>query len=183
MRQFSYARAESVEDAYRTLSGTAGARYLGGGTNLVDLMKLGVEAPPLLVDVSRLPLAEISEDPDGSVRIGAAVSNSELAAHPLIRRRYPAISQAVLAGASGQLRNLATVGGNLMQQTRCSYFMDASKPCNRRQPGTGCPARTGEHHNHAILGASEHCIATSPSDLAVPLTAFDAQLIVPPGRC
>ncbi|MEO6702457.1 MAG: xanthine dehydrogenase family protein subunit M [Jatrophihabitantaceae bacterium] len=178
MKQFGYARAESVEQALNTLTSTSSARYLGGGTNLIDLMKLGVLSPDLLVDVRALPLDQITEQPDGSVRIGAAVTNSDLAVDPLIRQRFPAVSQAVLAGASGQLRNVATVGGNLMQQTRCSYFMDVSKPCNRRAPGTGCPARTGEHHNHAILGASEHCIATSPSDLAVPLAAFDAQLVL-----
>ncbi|MGI8665550.1 MAG: FAD binding domain-containing protein [Jatrophihabitans sp.] len=181
MRQFGYVRAADVEGALTSLAGTPEARYLGGGTNLVDLMKLGVETPSLLVDVSALPLAEITETADGSVRIGAAVRNSDLAAHPAIRRGFPAVAEAVLAGASGQLRNLATVGGNLMQRTRCSYFMDVSKPCNKRQPGTGCPARTGEHHNHAILGASEHCVATSPSDLAVALAAFDAQLLIRQG--
>lgn len=175
MRAFSYRTAETVEHAIDLLAEHDGrARVVAGGTNLVDLMKLDVEHPTVLVDVSRLPLDEVTGTDDGGVRIGATVRNSELAAHPLIRQGFPAVTQAIVAGASGQLRNLATVGGNLLQRTRCGYFTDATKPCNKRVPGAGCPAREGEHRNHAILGASEHCIATNPSDFAVPLAAFDA---------
>lgn len=137
-------------------------------------MKTGVERPAHLVDVRELPLDDIEVTADGGLRIGATVTNSDLAAHSEVRRRYPALSQAVLAGASGQLRNMATVGGNLLQRTRCGYFTDVTKPCNKRVPGSGCPAIEGEHHNHAILGASEHCVATHPSDMGVALTAFDA---------
>ncbi|SPL88058.1 Periplasmic aromatic aldehyde oxidoreductase, FAD binding subunit YagS [[Actinomadura] parvosata subsp. kistnae] len=172
MKEFAYRRARDVRDAL--LAGDGGARYLGGGTNLVDLMKCGVEAPDKLVDVRFLPLAGIREAPDGGLVIGATATNSDTAAHPEVRRRYPALSQAVLAGASGQLRNMATVGGNLLQRTRCGYFADPSQPCNKRLPGSGCPAIAGEHHNHAVLGRSRHCAATHPSDLAVALAAYDA---------
>ena len=178
MKQFGYARADDVAGAVALVSARPGARYLGGGTNLVDLMKLGVERPDLLVDVSGLALGEIAENADGGVHIGASVRNSDAAAHPLIRSRYPALTQAIVAGASGQLRNLATTGGNLVQRTRCVYFTDPSKPCNKREPGSGCPARAGEHHNLAVLGASAHCIATHPSDMAVALTALDARVHV-----
>nr|WP_237541635.1 xanthine dehydrogenase family protein subunit M [Streptomyces sp. SID4936] len=150
------------------------ARFLGGGTNLVDLMKAGVERPALLVDVRELPLDQVDFTPGDGLRIGATVTNSDLAAHPDVRRHYPALAQAVLAGASGQLRNMATVGGNLLQRTRCGYFTDITKACNKRSPGSGCPAIDGEHHNHAILDASEHCIAVHASDMAVALAAFDA---------
>ena len=155
-----------------------GAVFLGGGTNLVDLMKLGVETPDLLVDVTRLPMGRIEPTPAGGLRIGAGVRNSDLAVDPRVRAEYPVLSQALLAGASGQLRNMATVGGNLLQRTRCLYFQDVTKPCNKRQPGSGCPARTGDHRNLAILGASEHCIATHPSDMAVALAALDATVHV-----
>jgi xanthine dehydrogenase YagS FAD-binding subunit len=148
-------------------------RFLAGGTNLVDLMRLEVETPDVLVDVSRLPYDTI-ETRNGGLRIGAGVRNSDLAADPLVRTRYPALAHAVLAGASGQLRNMATTGGNLLQRTRCAYFQDVTKPCNKREPGTGCPAREGEHRNLAIIGHSEHCVATHPSDMAVALCAFDA---------
>ncbi|MCX4231390.1 FAD binding domain-containing protein [Streptomyces ortus] len=174
MKEFGYQRALDVSGALALLDADPDARFLGGGTNLVDLMKTGVERPGRLVDVRELPLDRIEPTEDGGLRIGATVSNSDLAAHPDVRRRYPALTQAVLAGASGQLRNMATVGGNLLQRTRCGYFTDVTKPCNKRDPGSGCPAIQGEHHNHAILGASEHCVATHPSDLAVALTAFDA---------
>lgn len=174
MREFSYRRALDVPGAVALLAEDPGARPLGGGTNLVDLMKAGVERPTLLLDVQELPLGDVVFTPDGGLRIGATVTNSDLAAHLDVRRHYPALAQAVLSGASGQLRNMATVGGNLLQRTRCGYFGDLSKPCNKRTPGSGCPARTGEHHNHAILGASEHCVATHPSDMAVALAAFDA---------
>jgi xanthine dehydrogenase YagS FAD-binding subunit len=148
--------------------------FLGGGTNLVDLMKLGVAKPDLLVDVAHLPYDRVELLPDGGIRIGAAVRNSDLAADRTIRTRYPVLAQALLAGASGQLRNLATTGGNLLQRTRCVYFQDVSKPCNKREPGSGCPAREGYHRTLAILGASEACIATHPSDMAVALVALDA---------
>ncbi|GAB2330889.1 xanthine dehydrogenase family protein subunit M [Streptomyces griseoincarnatus] len=174
MREFDYRRADDVTGAVALLDADPDACYLGGGTNLVDLMKNGVEAPARLVDVRSLPLDRIETGDDGSVRVGATVTNSDLAAHPLIRDRYPALTQAVLAGASGQLRNMATVGGNLLQRTRCGYFSDINRPCNKREPGSGCPAVEGEHHNHAVLGASEHCVAVHPSDMGVALTAFDA---------
>ncbi|MEU1870433.1 xanthine dehydrogenase YagS FAD-binding subunit [Streptomyces ambofaciens] len=174
MREFAYQRADDVSGAVALLAADPDARFLGGGTNLVDLMKTGVERPARLVDVRELPLDGIEETADGGLRIGATVTNSDLAAHPEVRRRYPALAQAVLAGASGQLRNMATVGGNLLQRTRCGYFTDLSKPCNKRSPGSGCSALTGEHHNHAVLGASDHCVAVHPSDMGVALTAFDA---------
>jgi xanthine dehydrogenase YagS FAD-binding subunit len=174
MREFGYQRVFDVSGAVALLDADPDARFLGGGTNLVDLMKTGVERPARLVDVRELPLDTVELTRDGSLRIGATVTNSDLAAHPEVRRRYPALTQAVLAGASGQLRNMATVGGNLLQRTRCGYFADVTKPCNKRVPGSGCPAIQGEHHNHAILGASDHCVATHPSDMGVALTAFDA---------
>ncbi|HEY0640789.1 MAG TPA: FAD binding domain-containing protein, partial [Pseudonocardiaceae bacterium] len=173
MREFEYTVAEDVAGAVALVAAREDARFLGGGTNLVDLMKLGVERPGLLVDVTALPLSTVARTADGGLRIGAMVRNSDLAAHPEVRRRYPVISRAVLAGASGQLRNVATVGGNLMQRTRCRYFVDVTKPCNRRAPGSGCPARHGEHRNLAILGGSAHCVATHPSDLLVALVALD----------
>ncbi len=173
MRPFRYERAADEGGAVAAVA-EPGAKFLGGGTNLVDLMRLGVETPSVLVDVTRLPLDRIEPLDDGGLRIGAGVRNSDLAADPRIRDRYPALAEAVLAGASGQLRNLATTGGNLMQRTRCPYFQDVTTPCNKREPGTGCPAREGEHTNLAILGHSEHCVATNPSDMAVPLAAFDA---------
>ncbi|MER6984585.1 FAD binding domain-containing protein, partial [Streptomyces carpinensis] len=176
MKPFGYVRAGSVEEAAEAFAAHRGARYLAGGTNLVDLMKLGVERPAVLVDVTRLPLDGVEELPDGSLRVGATVRNSDLAAHPVVRDRYPALSQALLAGASGQLRNAATTGGNLLQRTRCPYFQDLSKPCNKREPGSGCGAREGVHRDHAVLGYSEQCIATNPSDMAVALAALDARV-------
>ncbi|MFE3554888.1 FAD binding domain-containing protein [Streptomyces sp. NPDC059193] len=174
MREFGYRRALDVAGAVALLEADPDARFLGGGTNLVDLMKTGVERPAQLVDVRELPLQHIEPTPEGGLRIGATVTNSDLAAHPEVRRRYPALAQAVLAGASGQLRNMATVGGNLLQRTRCGYFADVTQPCNKRSPGSGCPALAGEHHNAAILGASDRCVAVHPSDMGVALTAFDA---------
>ncbi len=143
MREFGYQRAFDVSGAVALLDADPDARFLGGGTNLVDLMKTGVERPARLVDVRELPLDTVESTEDGGLRIGATVTNSDLAAHPEVRRRYPALTQAVLAGASGQLRNMATVGGNLLQRTRCGYFADVTKPCNKRVPGSGCPAITG----------------------------------------
>jgi xanthine dehydrogenase YagS FAD-binding subunit len=178
MTPFAYRRATSVDDAVR-LGLAPGAHFLGGGTNLIDLAKGGVVQPTLLVDVSRLPLAEVAEAPDGGVRIGAMVRNSDLANHPLIRTRHPLLSQALLAGASPQLRNMATVGGNLLQRTRCGYFYDTGfEHCNKRAPGTGCGALDGINRNHAILGASPACIATHPSDMCVALAALRAQVRV-----
>ncbi len=176
MREFDYRRADDVTGAVALLGADPDARYLGGGTNLVDLMKTGVERPARLVDVRSLPLDRIEPADDGGLRVGATVTNSDLAAHPAVRERYPALAQAVLAGASGQLRNMATVGGNLLQRTRCGYFADVTRPCNKREPGSGCPAVGGENHNHAVLGASEHCVAVHPSDMGVALTALDASV-------
>lgn len=174
MREFAYLRPTDPAEAVRLLAGGPGARYLAGGTNLVDLMKLGVERPRLLVDLARLPLGGVTPTEGGGLRIGALVPNADLAADPRVRTAYPMLSQALLAGASGQLRNRATTAGNLLQRTRCLYFQDTTKPCNKRRPGTGCPAREGVHRDLAVLGTSEHCIATHPSDLAVALAALDA---------
>jgi len=175
VRPFAYERPASAAEAVAAVAAHDGrAAFLGGGTNLVDLMKLGVAEPAVLVDVTRLPHGEIAETGDGGLRIGAAVRNSDLAAHAAVRERYPVLAQAILAGASGQVRNAATVGGNLLQRTRCPYFQDISKPCNKRRPGSGCPARTGHHRDLAVLGHSEHCVATHPSDMAVALAALDA---------
>jgi xanthine dehydrogenase YagS FAD-binding subunit len=178
MRDFVYERAADVASAVASVTARPDAAFLGGGTNLVDHMKLGVSRPGLLVDVSRLPLKSVEEQADGRVRVGAGVRNSELAADPLIRDRYPVLSRALLAGASPQLRNLATVGGNLLQRTRCVYFQDVTTPCNKREPGSGCSAVAGYTRYHAVLGASEHCVATHPSDMAVALTALDALIEV-----
>ena len=181
MRPFTYERATDAKGAIAAVSGAERggyARYLAGGTNLVDLMKLEVETPARLIDVNHLGLDVIEERPDGRLLVGAGVRNSVLAAHPAVRERWPALAQALLAGASGQLRNLATVGGNLLQRTRCAYFQDVSKPCNKREPGSGCPARNGDHRNLAILGHSPECVATHPSDMAVALAAFGARVHV-----
>ena len=178
MNPFAYERATDAASAIASVSSYPTAMFLGGGTNLVDHMRLGVANPDLLVDITRLPLDRIEELPDGSIRIGANVRNSDLAAHRLIRARYPMLSQALLAGASGQLRNLATTGGNLLQRTRCVYFQDVTTPCNKRAPGTGCSAIGGYTRYHAILGASEQCVAVHPSDMAVALAALDAIVIV-----
>ncbi|WP_329225390.1 xanthine dehydrogenase family protein subunit M [Streptomyces sp. NBC_01460] len=184
MKPFAYLRPGSVAEAVRAVAGHPGSRFLGGGTNLVDLMKLGVESPALLIDVSRLSLDRVARTDDGGLRIGATVRNSDLAAHPDVRSDYPALTQALLAGASGQLRNTATTGGNLLQRTRCPYFQDVSKPCNKRIPGSGCPAREGVHRDLAVLGHSQDCVATNPSDMAVALAALDAtvQLHGPEGE-
>jgi xanthine dehydrogenase YagS FAD-binding subunit len=176
VKPFRYERAEDISGAVATLARERTGEFLAGGTNLVDLMKLEVMQPDVLVDVRCLTSAEIEDLPDGRLRIGAAVTNSELAADLRIRSRYPVLSQAVLSGASGQLRNLATTGGNLLQRTRCAYFYDTTTPCNKRKPGTGCSALEGCNADHAILGASEHCVATHPSDMAVAMTALDAKV-------
>jgi xanthine dehydrogenase YagS FAD-binding subunit len=178
MRPFAYERAPDAAGAVAALAGAPESRFLGGGTNLVDLMRLGVETPDRLVDVSRLTHDRIQPLDGGGLRIGAAVRNSDVAHDPAVRERYPLLSEALLAGASGQLRNLATVGGNLLQRTRCAYFQDVSKPCNKRRPGSGCPAREGDHRNLAVLGHSEACVATHPSDMAVALAAIGAGVLV-----
>ena len=174
MHPFSFSAAESADAALRLAADDPRARYLAGGTTLVDLMKLDVEQPTQLIDITALPLADVTTLPNGALRVGAMVRNSDLAHNEEVRRRYPMLSQALLAGASGQLRNMATTGGNLLQRTRCPYFRDTAMPCNKREPGTGCSALHGENRGHAILGTSEACIATHPSDMAVALVALDA---------
>lgn len=173
MKPFSYVVAQDVDTALRTMAVEPNAKFLGGGTNLVDLMRRNIERPDTVVDITRLPLNGVDELADGSIRIGALVRNTTLAAHPLIRARYPLLSQAILHGASAQLRNVATVGGNLLQRTRCLYFEDRTSPCNKREPGTGCGAIGGFTRDHGILGVSGNCIATHPSDMAVALAALD----------
>jgi xanthine dehydrogenase YagS FAD-binding subunit len=172
MRAFTYTRAQDARGA--VAHSGPGTAYLGGGTNLVDLMRLGVAVPDQLIDVSHLPYDQVRPTPDGGLRIGATVRNADLAAHALVRAHYPMLARALLSGASGQIRNMATVGGNLLQRTRCAYFQDISMPCNKRLPGSGCPAVDGDHENLAILGHSAgdelECVATHPSDLAVAMT-------------
>ncbi|GAA5192734.1 xanthine dehydrogenase family protein subunit M [Rugosimonospora acidiphila] len=174
MRPFRYERADDVAGAVALLARAPQGAFLGGGTNLVDLMRLDVARPDVLVDVRRLTSDQVEELPDGGVRIGAAVPNSDLAANTMIRTRYPMLSAALLAGASGQLRNLATSGGNLLQRTRCVYFQNVTTACNKRQPGSGCSAIEGHHRDLAILGSSPACVATHPSDMAVAMVALDA---------
>jgi xanthine dehydrogenase YagS FAD-binding subunit len=171
---FQYARASDVADAVRQMAADPDAKFIAGGTNLIDLMKEDVERPSRLIDISRLPLKAVEETASGGVRIGALVPNSDLAYHPLIEQRYPLLASAILAGASQQLRNMATTGGNLLQRTRCYYFYDTATPCNKREPGSGCSAIDGVNRIHAIIGASESCIATNPSDMCVALAALDA---------
>jgi xanthine dehydrogenase YagS FAD-binding subunit len=154
----------------------AGVRFMGGGTTLIDLMKLRVETPDRVLDINRLPLDQIEPMPDGGLKIGATVRNSDLAYYPDVQLRYPVLSQAILNGASAQIRNMATVAGNLLQRTRCVYFRDTAMPCNKREPGSGCPAITGSNRTLAILGASDHCIATNPSDMCVALAALEATI-------
>lgn len=179
MIPFAYERVSNARSAAGVLGSDPHAKVVAGGTNLVDLMKAGVERPRRLVDISRVPgLDHIEELPDGGLRIGALVRNSDLAADERVRTRYPVLAQALLSGASGQLRNVATTGGNLMQRTRCYYFYDPEMPCNKRQPGTGCSAIGGHNRDHAILGASENCIATNPSDMAVAMAALEAEIVI-----
>lgn len=178
MNPFRYQRADDVEHALQ-LARQPGTRFIAGGTNLLDLIKAGIEQPAQLIDISRLPIATIRELPDGGLRIGATVSNTDAANHELVRARYPLLQAALLSGASPQLRNMATVGGNLLQRTRCHYFYDTGfAACNKREPGSGCAARDGINRIHAILGASEHCIAVNPSDMSVALAALDADVVV-----
>jgi xanthine dehydrogenase YagS FAD-binding subunit len=174
MRPLSYARAESVNEAVAIVSADPASAFLAGGTTEVDLVRLGVAHPDLLVDINELPLAEIEELEGGGLRIGALARMSDVARAPSVMERYPAVSEALLLGASEQLRNMASMGGNLCQRVRCPYFRDNVSPCNKREPGTGCSALEGLNRGHAILGTSEYCIATHPSDLAVALVAFDA---------
>ena len=177
MNNFEYARATDVADAVRRITADAGARFVAGGTNLIDLMKEGVARPSRLIDITHLPLDRVEDTAEGGLRIGALVRNSDLAYHPQIEGRYPLLASALLAGASAQLRNMATTGGNLLQRTRCFYFYDTTTPCNKREPGTGCSAVDGINRMHAILGASEHCIAVHPSDMCVALAALDARVL------
>ncbi|MBV9116092.1 MAG: xanthine dehydrogenase family protein subunit M [Acetobacteraceae bacterium] len=178
MINFQYARAGDVADAVRQKAADPKAAFVAGGTNLVDLVKAGVERPTRLIDISRLPLTTVEEAAEGGVRIGALVANSDLAYHPLVARRYPMLASAILAGASAQLRNMASTGGNLLQRTRCYYFYDTATPCNKREPGSGCSALAGLNRAHAILGTSEACVATHPSDMCVALAALDATVHV-----
>lgn len=173
-----YSRATHVGGAIETVSLDPNAKFLGGGTNLIDLLKLGVEQSSTLVDVTRILPQAIERQPTGGLRLGAGARNAVVAQHPIVREHYPVLSQALLAGASPQLRNMATVGGNLLQRTRCAYFTDVARACNKREPGSGCDALTGFNRMHAILGASEHCIATHPSDMGVALAALDATIHV-----
>ena len=178
MINFEYARATDVADAIRQIAADPEAKFIAGGTNLIDLMKYDVERPLRLIDITHLPLKTVEETANGGVRIGALVPNSDLAYHPLIEKRYPLLSSAILAGASQQLRNMASTGGNLLQRTRCFYFYDVATPCNKREPGSGCSARDGINRINAILGTSEACIATHPSDMCVALAALEAKVHV-----
>jgi len=184
MRIFEFIRppdpATAVAAAAQSKTAQQGAdvRFMGGGTTLIDLMKLNVETPARVLDINRLPFDKIESTSDGALKIGATVRNSDLAYHPWVQTAYPVLSQAILQGASAQIRNMATVGGNLLQRTRCVYFRDTAMPCNKREPGSGCPAITGHNRTLAILGASEHCIATNPSDMCVALAALEATIYI-----
>ena len=175
MKAFTYQRADTTAQA-AAAAVKPGAKIIAGGTNLLDLMKLQVETPSALIDINRLPLDKIEDTSDGGLRVGALVRNSDLAADSRVRQRYGVLSRALLAGASAQLRNKATTGGNLLQRTRCYHFYDITKPCNKRSPGSGCAALAGFNRIHAILGGSDHCIATHPSDMAVAMRALDAKV-------
>jgi xanthine dehydrogenase YagS FAD-binding subunit len=174
MKPFSFTRAADVHDAVSELAASRAAKLIAGGTNLVDLMQEHIEFPSRLVDITRLPLRGVEPTADGGLRLGALATNSEVAYHAEVERRYPLLSKSILAGASPQLRNMATVGGNLMQRTRCAYFYDTTTQCNKREPGTGCAAIPGYNRAHAILGMSEHCIAVHPSDMCIALAALEA---------
>jgi xanthine dehydrogenase YagS FAD-binding subunit len=178
MINFQYARATDVADAVRQIAADPAAKFIAGGTNLIDLMKYDVERPLRLIDISRLPLNTVEQTPEGGLRIGALVPNTDLAYHPLVEQRYPLLSSAILAGASQQLRNMASTGGNLVQRTRCFYFYDVATPCNKREPGSGCSAIDGINRINAILGTSDACIATHPSDMCVALAALEAKVHV-----
>jgi xanthine dehydrogenase YagS FAD-binding subunit len=178
MTPFQYSRATDVADAIKQIAADPSAKFIAGGTNLIDLIKYDVAAPARLIDISRLPLRKIEQTASGGVTIGALVANTDLAYHPLIEQRYPLLSRAIMAGASQQLRNMASTGGNLVQRTRCFYFYDATTPCNKRQPGSGCSAISGVNRINAILGTSDSCIATHPSDMCVALAALEASVHV-----
>jgi xanthine dehydrogenase YagS FAD-binding subunit len=178
MIEFQYARATDVADAVRQIAGNPSAKFVAGGTNLIDLMKMEVERPTKVIDITRLPLKQVEDTPDGGLRIGALVRNSDLAYHAPIEQRYPVLASAIMAGASQQLRNMATTGGNLLQRTRCHYFYDTSTPCNKRAPGSGCSAIDGHNRMHAILGTSDACIAVHPSDMCVALAMLEAKVHV-----
>lgn len=178
MKPFIYIRASEAVDAVEEATTKSAVKFLGGGTNLIDLMRENIEQPDTVIDVTHLPLAEVADLPDGSVRIGALVRNSQLASNQLIRQRYPVLSEAILNGASAQLRNMATTGGNILQRTRCYYFYDETARCNKRRPGAGCDAIDGYNRIHAILGTSDACIATHPSDMCVAMAALDATITV-----
>jgi xanthine dehydrogenase YagS FAD-binding subunit len=181
MNNFEYARASDVADAVRRIAADPAAKFIAGGTNLIDLMKENVARPSRLIDITRLPLDKVEDTRDGGLRIGALVPNSDLAYHPQVEARYPLLGSAILAGASQQLRNMASTGGNLLQRTRCLYFYDTTTPCNKREPGGGCSAIGGINRNHAILGTSQHCIATHPSDMCVALAALEARVLATGG--
>src|ERR1700710_967764 len=178
MINFQYARATDVADAVRQIAADPAAKFIAGGTNLIDLMKYDVERPARLIDISRLPLKTVEETADGGLRIGALGPNSCLSSHPVRAKRYPLLASAILAGASAQLRNMASTGGNLLQRTRCFYFYDTATPCNKREPGSGCSAIGGVNRINAILGTSDACIATHPSDMCVALAALEAKVHV-----
>jgi xanthine dehydrogenase YagS FAD-binding subunit len=178
MISFEYSRSSNVADAVRQMAASPAAKFIAGGTNLVDLMKMNVERPARLIDISRLPLDQVEETAGGGLRIGALVRNSDLAYHPLVEQRFPVLSSAILAGASQQLRNMASTGGNLLQRTRCAYFYDITMPCNKREPGSGCSAIDGHNRMNAILGTSEACIAVHPSDMCVALAVLEANVHV-----
>jgi xanthine dehydrogenase YagS FAD-binding subunit len=177
MNHFGYARARDISDAVRRIAADPSARFIAGGTNILDLMKEHVTLPSQLIDITHLPLDKVEATDDGGLRIGALVPNSDLAYHPQVEKRYPILGSAILAGASQQLRNMASTGGNLLQRTRCFYFYDTATPCNKREPGSGCAAIEGINRMHAILGASEHCIAVHPSDMCVALAALEARVL------
>jgi xanthine dehydrogenase YagS FAD-binding subunit len=178
MINFHYTRATDIADAVRQMAAEPGAKLVAGGTNLIDLMKMDVEQPTRVIDIRRLPLEQVEPTPDGGLRVGALVRNTDLAYHPLVEKRYPVLASAIMAGASQQLRNMASTGGNLLQRTRCAYFYDVATPCNKRKPGTGCAAIEGLNRIHAILGASDACIAVHPSDMCVALRILDAKVHV-----
>ncbi|AVH72074.1 FAD binding domain-containing protein [Nostoc sp. 'Lobaria pulmonaria (5183) cyanobiont'] len=178
MNNFTYARATSVKDAVERATNDQNAILIAGGTNLVDRLKVFLDEPSQLIDISRLEMKRIERTSEGGLSLGALVTNTAVADHPDVRRDYPILSRAILSGASQQIRNMATVGGNLLQRTRCPYYYDTAFPCNKRQPGSGCPAATGINRMHAILGASDQCVAVQPSDMCVPLAALDAVVVV-----
>jgi len=178
MINFQYTRANDVADAVRQIAGNPNAKFVAGGTNLIDLMKMDVERPNKVIDITRLPLKQVENTPGGGLRIGALVRNTDVAYHPLVEERYPVLASAVMAGASQQLRNMASTGGNLLQRTRCHYFYDIGTPCNKREPGSGCSAIDGHNRMHAILGASDGCIAVHPSDMCVALALLEATVHV-----